>query len=254
LYGPFFFNRDWAIPMTHFIAVLAVLVAGACTTAMNWRFSYQLGTTEWDSCIWAIFSVALDVTKWLMLPYAASASRSHKPRACAAFIIWLVATTYSFTAAIGFAAFNRDNTTSERARQAQLRSALETMRLSPRWQSSAACADATALLSKQFCETYRATEARLKISPQDSDPQAILLAKLTGLSIEAVRLALSIFLAVACEVISALGFFAIMQEKPKQHAPSSQTPAAWKRPEWPDMPRRDTSWRDASRPVATSQK
>src|SRR5436190_24254460 len=34
--------------------------------------------------------------------------RDHKPRACAAFAIWLVATIYLFTAAIGFAALNRD--------------------------------------------------------------------------------------------------------------------------------------------------
>ena len=100
-----------------YLAAAAVLTAGACTTAMNWRFSYQLGTTEWDSTIWAIFSVALDVTKWLMLPFAALAGRRHKVRALAAICIWLVATTYSFGAAIGFAALNRDTTTSEREHQ-----------------------------------------------------------------------------------------------------------------------------------------
>ena len=53
------------------VAGLAIVVAGACTTAMNWRFSYQLGTSAWDSHTWATFSVALDITKWLMLPFAA---------------------------------------------------------------------------------------------------------------------------------------------------------------------------------------
>ena len=57
-------------PMTRLIAITAVLVAGLCTTAMNWRFSYELGTTVWDSYTWATFSVALDVSKWLMLPFA----------------------------------------------------------------------------------------------------------------------------------------------------------------------------------------
>jgi hypothetical protein len=51
----------------------AIIVAGVRTTAMNWRFSYQIGTTAWDSRTWATFSVALDVTKWLMLPLAALA-------------------------------------------------------------------------------------------------------------------------------------------------------------------------------------
>ena len=97
--------------ITRYLACLAIFVAGLCTTAMNWRFSYQLGTTEWDSYTWAIFSVALDVAKWLMLPCAALAWKFHKLRALAAISIWFVATTYSFTAAIGFAALNRDTTT-----------------------------------------------------------------------------------------------------------------------------------------------
>jgi hypothetical protein len=73
--------------MTRLTAVLAVLVAGACTTAMNWRFSYQLGISTWDSYTWATFSVALDVAKWLMLPLAAVAWSRHKLRATAAFAI-----------------------------------------------------------------------------------------------------------------------------------------------------------------------
>jgi hypothetical protein len=148
--------------MTRYLASAAIFVAGVCTTAMNWRFSYQLGTNEIDSFTWATFSVALDVLKWLMLPYAALAWRTHKLRALAATIIWLVATIYSFTAAIGFAALNRDATAEERQQQVDLHKNIETMKLSPRWQSSAACADATAPQSKQFCATYRDTEARLK--------------------------------------------------------------------------------------------
>ena len=61
------------INLSRCAAGAAIIVAGACTTAMNWRFSYQLGTSAWDSYTWATFSVALDVTKWLMLPFAALA-------------------------------------------------------------------------------------------------------------------------------------------------------------------------------------
>src|SRR5690349_16023745 len=78
--------------LTRYLACLAIFIAGACTTAMNWRFSYQLGATDWDSYTWAIFSVALDVAKWLMLPFAALAWRHHQARAIAAFVIWLMAT------------------------------------------------------------------------------------------------------------------------------------------------------------------
>ena len=227
-------------------AGLAIVVAGACTTLMNWRFSYQLGTSEWDSYTWAIFSVALDVTKWLMLPCAALSWTRHKLRALAAISIWLVATIYSFTAAIGFAALNRDTITAERQQQAELQRTLETMKLSPRWQSSAACADATSPQSKQFCATYRATQALLKSSSQETDPQSALLAKLTGLDIDRIRIVLALFLAVACEVISALGFFAILatgQEK-RTRAQASASPRK------PSASQRVTG-RDTPRPVAT---
>jgi hypothetical protein len=238
-----------------YLAAAAIFTAGACTTAMNWRFSYQLGTTEWDSTIWAIFSVALDVTKWLMLPYAALAGTRRKMRALSAITIWFVATTYSFTAAMGFAALNRDTTTSERAQQVELQKTIETMKQSPRWQSSAACADATAPQSKQFCATYAAAEARLKLTSRDPDPQSALIAKLTGLSIETVRPSLSVFLAVACEVISALGFFAILQNDSPTTARPKPAPTPWTPPLWPaQVPSRpDTSWRDGPRHVATEQ-
>src|ERR1700682_2466276 len=117
--------------MTRTIAILAILVAGVCTTAMNWRFSYQLSTTAWDSYTWATFSVALDVSKWLMLPFAALAWRDHKLRSAAGGAIWMVATAYSFTAAIGFAALNRETSISERQAQADLHKTLELMKQSP---------------------------------------------------------------------------------------------------------------------------
>jgi len=208
--------------ITRSLACLAILVAGACTTAMNWRFSYQLGTTDWDSYTWAIFSVALDVTKWLMLPVAALAWRHHRARSLAAFSIWLIATIYSFTAAVGFAALNRDTTTAERLQQAELHKTLETMKRSPRWQSSAACADATSKQSKEFCANYRAVIVRVKSLPQDADPQSALLSRLTGIPPDTVRLLLAVFLATACEVISALGFFAILSGAPTTPRPSEK--------------------------------
>src|SRR5262249_54575869 len=154
--------------------------------------------------------VALDVTKWLMLPIAALAWQSHKVRALAAISIWLVATTFSFTAAVGFAALNRDTTSAARQQQAELHKILATIQRSPRWHSTAACADATSSNSKEFCANYRAVAARIHSPPQVTDPQSDLLSRLSGLEPETVRLVLSVFLAAACEVISALGMFAIL--------------------------------------------
>jgi hypothetical protein len=238
--------------ITHGLASLAILVAGACTTAMNWRFSYQLGTTEWDSYTWATFSVALDVTKWLMLPYAALAWKFHKARAVAAMSIWLVATVYSFTAAIGFSALNRDTSAADRRHQTELHKTLTTMKQSPKWQSSAACADATSPQSKKFCASYRETEARLKSVPLEADPQSALFSRLTGLPPDTVRVLLSLFLATACEIISALGFFAILSPSQNKQ-PESKTVPRWKAPTWGssksdvDVARHDTTSRDMSR-------
>lgn len=218
--------------VTRYAAAFAIIVAGICTTAMNWRFSYQLGTTVWDSYTWAIFSVALDVTKWLMLPFAALTWRDHKLRAVAAFTIWLVATIYSFTAAIGFAAINRETSVAEREAQADLHKTIQLMRQSPRWQSSAGCADATTPLSKDFCARYATTEAKLKGLPQETDPQSALLARITGFPAETMRLVLALFLATACEVISALGFFAIMPSSTKPQPKSVPPAEKWKPPAW----------------------
>ena len=223
--------------MNRKIAAVAIIIAGLCTTSMNWRFSFQLGTTVYDSYIWAIFSVALDVAKWFMLPFAAISWPTHKPRASAAVSIWIVATIYSFTAAIGFAALNRDTSLSDRQAQAELSKTLQTMRLSPRWQSSAGCADATAPLSKDFCTTYAAAAAKFTGALQDADPQSALFARITGIPQEAVRLILSVFLAIACEAISALGFFAILPQPHQSQPQSKPAPKQWTPPPWePALP------------------
>jgi hypothetical protein len=195
--------------MTRFIALLAVLTAGACTTVMNWRFSYQLGTIPLDSMVWATFSVALDVAKWVMLPVAAWAWPRHKLRAGAACLIWLVATTYSFVAAVGFAAVHRAHAGVSQQQHADLRATLAIIKTSPRWRATAGCADVTATPSKDFCAHYREIAARVDTLPQDANAQAVLLAELTGLEAARVRLILSLFLAVVCEIVSAVGLFAL---------------------------------------------
>jgi hypothetical protein len=241
--------------MKNFAPITAVLVAGACTTAMNWRFSFQLGANPFDSYTLAIFSVALDVSKWFMLPCAALAWNGHRLRAVAAIAIWLVATTYSFTAAIGFAALNRAASSGNNQTNVELLERLETMRQSPRWISSAACADATVPRSHEFCETYRALAAQVNSATREADPQSTLLAQLTGFEPQSVRLILSLFLALACEIISALGLFALMTTQPTQSRPIKKP---WARPPRPDdrAPRQAQSWltapeRDAPRPAAT---
>ena len=206
--------------MCRWLAMSAVLTAGVCTTIMNWRFSFQLGHNEIDAYVWATFSVALDICKWTMLSLAALTWRAHRLRAISAVTIWIVATVYSFAAALGFSAINRDATVGERRSQFELLATIQTMKQSPRWQSSAACADATTKSSKEFCAIYNANLSRLTGTPLHDDPQSALIARLTGLSEEQSRLLLGLSLALACELLSALGLFALL--------PASPLPAASK--------------------------
>lgn len=250
-----FFSLITSRTPSRLFATLAVLVACGCTTAMNWRFSYQLGTSPADSYTWAIFSVALDVVKWFMLPIAVLAWTDHKLRAAAAFVIWMVATIFSFTAALGFAATNRDTTTAARQQQKDLHATIATMKQSPRWQSSSACADANTAQEKQFCANYRAAAVSIHSPAEDVDAQSTLLSRLTGLKPETVRLMLSIFLATACEVISALGFFALLLPTPP---PTKSQLKVWQSPTNHDIaaprpapPRWTAPQRDAPRPTPT---
>jgi len=108
------------------------------------------------------------------------------------------------------------------------------MKQSPRWQSSAACADATTALSKDFCARYAAVQMQLNDKLSEPDPQSALFARITDLPVEKVRVILSVSLAIACEVISALGFFAIMPPSPRPQ-PKSATVSRpkWKPAKWP---------------------
>lgn len=160
------------INLTRLVTALVILIAGACTTAVNWRFLYQLGTSEFDSIVLATFSVALDVAKWLMLPLAALAWRTHKFRAVAALLI---------------------------------------------------------------CARYVEVAAKITGAPRDADPQSALFARMTGVYPDTMRIVLSVFLAVAREVISALGFYAILTANTtinKLPAKTAPAPVRRKPPKW----------------------
>jgi hypothetical protein len=61
------------VSMSRSFTIVAILVVGIYTTAMSGRLSCQLATIVWSSYTCATFSVALDASKWLMLPFAAMA-------------------------------------------------------------------------------------------------------------------------------------------------------------------------------------
>jgi hypothetical protein len=85
---------------------------------------------------------------------------------------------------------------------------------------------------------------------QDGDPQSVLLARVTSLSVETVQIIMAVFLAIACEVISALGLFVVLGTRANPPVIAA-TAARWTPPPWRqkigrDMTRQSASQRDAS--------
>ena len=106
----------------HALGVLGVLAAGvllAVSAAMNYRFGFSLGKTEMDGQIYGLASAAADCFKALAPFFFFAALRNKMwSQAMAAAVVWLVVTAYSMTSAVGHAALNRLDTTSQRAVEA----------------------------------------------------------------------------------------------------------------------------------------
>lgn len=107
--------------MRHVLGILGVLAAGvllAVSAAMNWRFGYSLGTTEFDGLIYGAASAAADCLKALIPFFLFAAVRNRMwSQAAAAAVVGVVVTAYSLTSALGHAALNRLDTTGQRAQQ-----------------------------------------------------------------------------------------------------------------------------------------
>jgi len=90
----------------------------AVSAAMNWRFGYSLGTTEFDGLIYGAASAAADCLKALVPFFLFAAIRNRMwSQAIAAAVVGVVVTAYSLTSALGHAALNRLDTTGQRAQQ-----------------------------------------------------------------------------------------------------------------------------------------
>jgi hypothetical protein len=109
--------------MRHVLGILGILAAGvllAVSAAMNWRFGFSLGKTEMDGQIYGAASAAADCFKALVPFFLFAAIRNRMwSQAAASVVVWVVVTAYSLTSALGHAALNRQDSTGQRAVQAQ---------------------------------------------------------------------------------------------------------------------------------------
>lgn len=183
--------------MRHALGVIGVLAAGvllAVSAAMNWRFGYSLGKTEFDGLIYGAASAAADCMKALVPFFFFAAWRNRMlSQAAASAVVWLVVTAYSLTSALGHAALNRMDTAGHRAVEAQaykdLRSDLQrakeqlswipqhrpaatvqvemdSLKNAREWSFTKGCTNVTGPQGRKFCEGYNALSAEFASAEQ----------------------------------------------------------------------------------------
>jgi hypothetical protein len=183
--------------MRHALGVLGVLAAGvllAVSCAMNYRFGFSLGRTEFDGQIYGAASAAADCMKALVPFFFFAAVRNRSwSQAAASALVWVVVTAYSLTSALGHAALNRLDTAGQRASATQtykdhradlvrakeqlswvpqhrpaqtVQADIETVKNERRWALSSGCSDVTTSKSRSFCEKYHGLQAELASAEQ----------------------------------------------------------------------------------------
>lgn len=233
------------------VLLLALLTIGGVSAALNARFGYLLGEDEVSRWAFMALSIAVDVTKWL-LPIAAGLAwrQSAYIRFAACLLLWAWAGFYSFTAAVGFSAYNRDLMSAGRSESLAERTradtawktaqtTLATLQASDRWTSTRACTNATAPQSKTFCAEVETAKQALADADRrlsrlravaSTDPQAEFWARQFELPLGRVQIALTVLIAVTAELMTMLGFFAVSAP------PARAATAATKPREAPETP------------------
>ena len=140
------------------LGVIAAVVLLCVSAAMNWRFGFTLGKTEFDGHIYGAASVAADGMKALAPFFIIWAFRQKNYiQSLSGVLILVVCSFYSLTSSLGFSALNRADVIGERTAHAnqykdlrtELKRAEEKMGWIPQHRSVGEVeADLTALMSK----------------------------------------------------------------------------------------------------------
>ncbi len=183
--------------MRHALGVLGVLAAGvllAVSAAMNWRFGFSLGRTEFDGQIYGAASAAADCMKALVPFFFFAAIRNRMwSQALASVLVWVVVTAYSLTSALGHAALNRFDTAGHRAasvaaykdhradlaraeeqlgwipqhRPAQtVQAEIDSLKSDRPWVWTKGCTEVTGSKGRTYCQNYHALAAELASAEQ----------------------------------------------------------------------------------------
>ena len=180
--------------------VLAACVLLLVSAAMNWRFGYSLGRSEFDGLIYASASVAADCLKALVPFFLFSAIRNRAwSQAATAAIVGVVVTAYSLTSALGHAALNRNETSGHRIVEAQAYTALksdlkraqdqlswipqhrppasvgaemDSMKTQRLWTSTDGCKQVDIRAARTFCQKYQALVGEMEYGKKAETTEA----------------------------------------------------------------------------------
>lgn len=183
--------------MRHALGVLGVLAAGvllAVSCAMNWRFGFSLGRTEFDGQIYGAASAAADCMKALVPFFFFAAIRNKMwSQAVASAVVWVVVMSYSLTSALGHAALNRLDTAGQRTatadsykdhradlaraqeqlswipqhRPAQaVQADIDTLKNDRAWSYTESCSKVSGSKGRSFCQKYNALSAEFASAQQ----------------------------------------------------------------------------------------
>ena len=183
--------------MRHALGVLGVLAAGvllAVSAAMNWRFGFSLGRTEFDGQIYGAASAAADCMKALVPFFFFAALRTKMwSQAAASALVWVVVMGYSMTSALGHAALNRLDTAGQRAATVQtykdhradlkraqeqlswipqhrpaqaVQSQIDSVKADRAWRWTKGCTKVTGPRGRSYCQKYHGFTAELASAEQ----------------------------------------------------------------------------------------
>ncbi len=150
------------------LGVVAATVLLLVSAAMNWRFGFGLGKTEFDGQIYGAASAAADGLKALLPFFLVWALRQRAwLQMAAAALVWVVCTSYSLTSSLGFAALNRADTVGERVLKAteyqDLRTELKRAREKAGWiPKHRSVAEVEAALTAALMEPVRGKGRRVR--------------------------------------------------------------------------------------------
>ncbi len=183
--------------MRHALGIAGVTAAAVLlivSAAMNWRFGYTLGKSDFESQLYGAASAAADCFKALLpfFIFAALRNRSYS-QALGGALLFAVCFSYSLTSSLGFAALNRADSNGSRVLKAEThqdlrvelersRDALkalpshrpagtvsgeiEAFKQNMRWAASEECNNATSSKSMTYCEGFYKLKAELAIAEQ----------------------------------------------------------------------------------------